>query len=84
MNANEVIATASAAVGTTISATDTAAILEQTGNLSLPSLIVTILNVVILAVNAGIAIYKKIRDLKAENKKDDKEEEREDNNNGTK
>lgn len=77
MNAGEIIATAGAAVGTTLGASEVTTILEQTGTVSVPTLVVTILNVVMLTVNTGIAIYKKIRDLKAENKK--KEEDVKDN-----
>lgn len=74
MNAGEIIMTASTAVGATMGATDMATIMNTTGEVSIPTIVVTVINCVMLIVNAGIAIYKKIRALKNE-KKDDSEEE---------
>lgn len=54
-------------------ATDMATIMNTTGEVSIPTIVVTVINCVMLIVNAGIAIYKKIRALKNE-KKDDNEE----------
>lgn len=83
MNVTEAIGTACAAVGTTMGAGEVTTILEQTGTVSVPAVVVTVLNCVILAVNAGIAIYKKIRDLKNENKKNAEDGKEDSGKNGT-
>lgn len=77
MNAGEILTTAVSAVGTTICASDISTILEQTGTVSVPAIVVTTLNCLILLVNTGIAIYKKIRDIKRENKRLEEAEKKE-------
>lgn len=68
MNVTETVGTVCSAIGTTVCASDMATVLEQTGTVSVPAVVVTVLNCLILAVNAGIAIYKKIRDLRNEDR----------------
>lgn len=81
MNTGEIIMTASTAVGATMGATDMAAIINTTGEVSVPTIVVTVINCVMLAVNAGIAIYKKIRALKNEKKGNDDKKDGDNNGN---
>lgn len=80
MNTGEILCTAVSAVGVTAGANDMATILEATGTVSVPAVVVTAVNVTILLVNAGIAIYKKIKALKTEIKHSEQEEAEEDKN----
>lgn len=83
MNVGEIIMTATSAVGATMGASDMAAIMENTGEVSIPAIVVTVINCLMLVVNAGIAIYKKICALKDEKKKkENKKEEEEGKKNG--
>lgn len=61
-------------IATTLAASDMAQIIETSGVASVPSIVLTVVNCLLLLVNAGITIYKKIKKLKNEDK-DDKEDE---------
>lgn len=65
----ETLATVVSAAATSICASDIATVVEATGTVSVPALIITIVNSALFIFNAGVQIYKKIKVLKEEAKK---------------
>ena len=61
-------------IATALGASDFIQFIQATGDISVPSLVITVLNSVILIINAGIAIYKKIKALKDNDKEAEKKE----------